>query len=81
VQAAYDQLTKQKVTIFGVSTDNAPTQRKFCNKHSLKYSLIADTNKKVTTAFKVPLIKSKLASRQAYLFYNGVLVWRDPHFS
>lgn len=77
MQDAFEKLTEHKVTVYGVSTDSVKTQMKFSTKEKLNYTLVADTNKMVTEAFKVPLIVSKLASRRAFLFKDGVLVWRD----
>jgi thioredoxin-dependent peroxiredoxin len=77
VRDAFEELTEQKVSVFGVSTDTAESQLKFSTKEKLNYNLIADTEKKVANAFEVPLIMGKLTARQAYLFKDGVLVWRD----
>lgn len=68
----WDVLQERKVTIYGVSSDSAKTQAQFRDKHSLPFTLIADKDKKVADAFG----KSRW-SRQAYLFKDGVLVWRD----
>ena len=68
----WDELQKREVTIYGVSSDTAKTQAAFRDKHSLPFTLIADTDKSVATAFG----KGRW-SRQAYLFKDGVLVWRD----
>jgi peroxiredoxin Q/BCP len=68
----WDELQKKDVTIYGVSSDTAETQAEFRDKHSLPFTLIADTDKSVAKAFG----KGRW-SRQAYLFKDGVLVWRD----
>lgn len=68
----WDELQKREVTIYGVSSDTAKTQAEFREKHSLPFTLIADTDKSVANAFG----KGRW-SRQAYLFKDGVLVWRD----
>ena len=65
-------LQQRGVTIFGVSSDTAETQTNFRNKHQLPFTLIADTDKVVSKAFN----KSRW-SRQAYIFKDGKLVWRD----
>jgi peroxiredoxin Q/BCP len=77
VQDAFEKLTEQKVSVFGVSTNDVATQLKFSTKEKLNYTLIADSDKKVAQAFKVPLIMNMMASRRAFLFKDGVLVWRD----
>lgn len=68
----WDELQKRQVIIYGVSSDTAKTQAEFREKHSLPFTLIADTDKSVANAFG----KGRW-SRQAYLFKDGVLVWRD----
>ncbi len=78
MQSAFEKLKEHKVSVFGVSTDTADTQKKFAKKEKLDYTLVADTDMKLATAMKVPLIAGdKITSRQAYLFKDGILVWRD----
>ncbi|MDQ8208648.1 peroxiredoxin [Coraliomargarita sp. SDUM461003] len=69
---AWDELQTRDVQIFGVSTDKAELQAEFRAKHSLPFTLIADPEGHVCEAFG----KGKY-SRQAYIFHDGVLVWRD----
>ena len=73
---AYEQLMEKGVSVFGVSKDSVKSQSSFKEKYSLPFSLIADTKSKVIDAFGVPK-KLGFASRQAFLFKNGSLVWRD----
>lgn len=68
----WDQLQEREVSIYGVSSDTAKTQAEFREKHELPFSLIADTDRAVAKAFG----KGRW-SRQAYLFKDGILVWRD----
>lgn len=68
----WDDLKEREVTIFGVSSDTAKTQAEFKEKHALPFTLIADADGEVAKAFG----KSRF-SRQAYLFKDGILVWRD----
>lgn len=68
----WDELQTREVQIFGVSGDAAKTQAEFKAKHTLPFTLIADTEGTVCEAFG----KGRY-SRQAYLFKDGVLVWRD----
>lgn len=68
----WDELQKRQVTIYGVSSDTAKTQAEFREKHSLPFTLIADSDRAVAKAFG----KGRW-SRQAYLFKDGILVWRD----
>jgi thioredoxin-dependent peroxiredoxin len=78
---AYAELQSKGVRIFGVSLDTVDSQRKFREKEHLPFVLLSDRDKKVTSAFGVPLIMNILATRQAYLFKDGKLVWMDSHAS
>jgi len=73
---AYEELTKQGVTVIGVSTDNVAAQKAFKEKYHFPFTLIADSDKKVMHAFGQEGIM--FASRQAYLINkDGKIVWRD----
>lgn len=69
---AWDELQERDVKVFGVSSDTAKTQAAFRNKHQLPFTLIADTDQAVSKAFG----KGRW-SRQAYIFKDGKLVWKD----
>ena len=73
---AYEALSEREVRIFGVSKDGVESQKKFKEKYALPFHLIADTDKVVIGAFGVPT-PFGFSSRQAYLFKDGKLVWRD----
>ncbi|MEI6351285.1 MAG: peroxiredoxin [Verrucomicrobiota bacterium] len=75
---AYVQLQEKGVRVFGVSADKPESQKKFQDKYHLPFELIADSDGKVIEAFGVPRIPLVgFATRQAYLFKDGTLVWRD----
>lgn len=76
VRDSFEDLGKKKVTVFGVSTDKVDDQKKFVEKEELQYELLADPDKKIVDAFGVPAA-GNFASRSAYLFKDGVLVWQD----
>ena len=69
---AWDELKSRDIKVFGVSSDTAKTQAAFRDKYQLPFTLIADTDKAVSKAFG----KNRW-SRQAYIFKNGLLVWKD----
>lgn len=73
---ANEELQKKGVKIYGVSFDTVKAQNAFAEAQKLPYDLIADTEGAVVKAFGVPA-RGKFASRQAYLFKEGKLVWRD----
>jgi peroxiredoxin Q/BCP len=78
---AYSDLQSKGVRIFGVSLDTVDSQKKFHEKEHLPFELLSDRDRKLTSAFGVPLIMNSLAMRQAYLFKDGKLVWLDTHAS
>jgi thioredoxin-dependent peroxiredoxin len=78
---AYSELQNRGVKIFGVSLDTVESQKKFQEKEHLPFVLLSDRQKKITSAFGVPVILNSLATRQAYLFKEGTLVWMDTHAS
>lgn len=73
---SYVQLTDKGVKIFGVSIDPVEAQKAFKEKYKLPFDLLADKDAAVVSAFGVPK-KLGFASRQAFLFKDGKLVWRD----
>ena len=68
----WDELQSRNVSIFGISSDTAKTQAQFRDKYTLPFTLLADTDGQIADAFS----KSRW-SRQAYIFKDGILVWRD----
>jgi peroxiredoxin Q/BCP len=73
---AYTDLSGSGVGIFGVSRDSAKSQSAFRKKHGLPFDLLADEGGEVSRAFGVPGVLG-FNKRQAFLFKDGVLVWRD----
>lgn len=76
IRDSYAALTGKGIRVYGVSTDDEKAQKAFHDKYKLPFTLLADRDKKVVAAFGVPA-KMGFAKRQAYLFKDGVLVWRD----
>ncbi|MDP3849188.1 MAG: peroxiredoxin [Luteolibacter sp.] len=73
---SFEQLTAKNVRIFGVSTDPVKAQKTFKDKYKLPFDLLADEDATVVAAFGVPRTVN-FAKRQAFLFKDGKLVWRD----
>ena len=73
---SYAALADKGVKIFGVSSDKVDAQKAFKDKYKLPFDLLADSDGKVTDAFGVPKTMG-FASRQAFLFNDGKLVWSD----
>jgi thioredoxin-dependent peroxiredoxin len=78
---SYTELQQKGVKIFGVSLDSVETQKKFQVEDHLPFELLSDQDKRVTSAFGVPLMKNSFATRQAYLFKDGKLLWLDTKAS
>lgn len=49
----YQGLTQQGIVILGVSVDDEKSHQKFISKHSLPFTLLADTDKKIVEAYGV----------------------------
>jgi peroxiredoxin Q/BCP len=75
---AYAKLQEKGVRIYGVSGDDVAAQKAFEVKYHLPFRLIADHDQKAMDAFGVPH-NGSFATRQAFLFKDGKLVWRDLH--
>lgn len=73
---SFAQLTERGVKVFGVSHDSVAEQKAFAEKYRLPFTLLADTEHEVSNAFGVPS-RGEYAARQAFLFEDGKLVWRD----
>src|SRR6202048_2823360 len=78
---SYTELQQKGVKIFGVSLDTIEAQKKFQEEDHLPFELLSDKEKEVISAFGVPLINGSFATRQAYLFKEGKLVWSDTKAS
>jgi thioredoxin-dependent peroxiredoxin len=78
---AYDRLQNKGVKVVGVSLDTVHSQKRFQDKERLPFELLSDRDKKVTSAFGVPILVNGFAVRQAYLFKDGRLVWMDTKAS
>lgn len=73
---AYESLLEEGVRIFGASLDPLASLRKFREKHRLPFPLLADTEGRLADACGVPR-SFGFTRRQAFLFKDGLLVWRD----
>ncbi len=74
----FADLGNKGITVFGVSKDSVEDQKKFAEKFNLPFPLLADTEAAIIKAFGVPTMPViGMAKRQAFLFKEGKLVWRD----
>jgi peroxiredoxin Q/BCP len=75
---AHADLTKLGVKVIGVSADTAADQKKFADKFTFPFTLLADKEGKVIDAFKVARNPKGMATRQCFIVKNGQVVWHDP---
>ena len=73
---AFADLESKGVRVVGVSGDGVKSQKAFKDKFKLPFDLLADEDGAVIKAFGVPKTLG-FAKRQAFLFKDGKLVWRD----
>ncbi len=74
---AHVDLVRAGVKVVGVSHDSVQAQKKFSDKFSFPFTLIADTDAKVIKAFKVAQMMTGMATRQCFIIHKGKVVWHD----
>jgi len=67
-------LQAKGIQVLGVSEDKVDAQKKFHDKFSFPFSLIADNDGKVAEAFGVPTTAG-FAKRQSFLIKDGKVAW------
>jgi peroxiredoxin Q/BCP len=77
IRDGYDSLTSKGVAVIGVSHDDVDAQKAFKEKYHLPFTLVADTDDSVMTAFGVPTYPGGMAHRQAYLIKGGKIIYTD----
>jgi len=73
---SFESLKARGVQVVGVSEDKADAQKKFRDKYSLPFTLLADSDGQVAKAFGVPTFLG-FTKRQSFLIKDGKVVWRD----
>ncbi len=78
---AYAQLEAKGLHVIGVSHDSVEAQNKFRQDNQLPFTLIADTDGTVASAFGVPKMMGVLPvyARQSFLVKDDKIVWNSPH--
>ena len=77
---AYAELLDEGITVFGVSSDLPSALQPFRETQALPFQLLSDPDGRLADAFHVPRFLG-FAKRQAFLFKDGRLVWRDLNAS
>ena len=74
----YEALTQKGVAVIGVSHDDVASQKASKDKYHLPFTLIADHDGAVISAFGVPTYPVVgFAHRQAYLIKGGKIIYTD----
>jgi peroxiredoxin Q/BCP len=80
IRDQWEAFQKAGIQVFGVSMQDAASHTAFIEKHKLPFNLVVDADKKVTTAFGVPVRGGEFASRQTFLIgADGKIkqIWRE----
>lgn len=77
---SYADLRARGLQVIGVSEDKVEAQKKFQDKYSLPFPLIADEDGSVAKAFGVPAVAG-FAKRQSFIIKDGKIAWLDLNAS
>ena len=67
LSAAYPALKAEGVTVYGVSVQDAKSHKSFCTSAGIPYTLLADTQKTMTTAYGDLIPGAGFANRVTYI--------------
>lgn len=73
----YSDLQQADLTVIGVSQDSVAQQKAFQQKYNLPFTLVADEDKSLGSAFGVGSFMGMAYKRQSFLVVDGKVVWRD----
>jgi peroxiredoxin Q/BCP len=74
LRVSWKELQDKGIQVLGVSEDKPDAQKKFKDKFTFPFTLIADSNGDVAKAFGVPVTMG-FAARQSFLVKDGKVVW------
>jgi peroxiredoxin Q/BCP len=80
IRDQWEAFQKAGIQVYGVSMQDAASHTAFIEKHKLPFPLVVDADKKVTTAFGVPVRGGEFAARQTFLIgADGKIkqIWRE----
>jgi peroxiredoxin Q/BCP len=80
IRDQWESFQKAGIQVFGVSMQDAASHTAFIEKHKLPFPLVVDADRKVTTAFGVPVRGGEFAARQTFLVGsdgNIKQIWRE----
>ena len=67
LSAAYPSLKAEGVTVYGVSVQDSKSHKSFCTSEGIPYTLLADTQKTMTTAYGDLIPGAGFANRTTYI--------------
>lgn len=80
LSSAYKDLKALGVTVYGVSVQDPKSHKSFCSKEGIPYTLLADTEKKMATAYGVLIPGVGIANRVTYLIgADGKVAYIDSN--
>jgi peroxiredoxin Q/BCP len=71
----WSKLTEKGIQVIGVSEDKPDAQKKFKEKYTLPFTLIADSDGAIAKAFGVPINVLGMTARQSFLVKDGKIAW------
>lgn len=74
------QFEQRGVTVYGVSTDDAESHKRFAQKFGLNFTLLADPEKKISQSYGV-LSERGYAQRVTFIIKDGVIARVFPKVS
>ena len=79
IRDAFDEFKGLNAIVFGVSFDSVDSHKAFIAKYKLPFVLLADTDKKVATAYGVADANSRVASRVTFIIdKQGKIAYVNP---
>jgi len=80
LSSAYKDLKALGVTVYGVSVQDPKSHKSFCTKEGIPYTLLADTEKKMSAAYGVLIPGVGIANRVTYLIgADGKVAYIDTN--
>ncbi len=80
LSSAYKDLKALGVTVYGVSVQDPKSHKSFCTKEGIPYTLLADTEKKMSAAYGVLIPGVGIANRVTYLIgADGKVAYVDTN--
>lgn len=73
----FEELKKEGVVVLGISPDTEESHKKFCEKHELPFTLLADTDKTIAKVYGVWVEKSMFGNKYMGVQRDSFLIDED----